>query len=285
MKSVWISLALVLALRPAWAFAEAPCAEGSPHLVMETTRGTMVVRLLEDAAPGAVRRLARLAEGPVFAEEIFAGQDEVPRVGYWDGLHFGHTQPHVEIITDVRPPGDLVEIETELDAVPLGLDEQRVADPGEAMDIAQFELVPTYKGRLRSGKIHPRLREWVDRLHRSHDAGFLVDVSRQEINEALGYVYQEGLASEPVTRGAVLLHPLSPRWASARLSIVLANIPQRTGRSMVVGRVVEGLAVAQEISVQPLADPALVRSRYRPVDPVRIETVRLDCRRGETPPE
>ncbi len=256
---------------------ESICAGGAAaHLVLATGRGPIVARLHEAAAPQAVRRLAGLAKGS--DPHLSAGQDTAPAAGYYDGLTFIHTQPHIEIVTDVRESGEPVEIDAELDAVALGLDRRRIGDAGEAMDIAQRELSTTYKRLLKSGQVPPRLQQWMDKLYSTHDAAFLVGVSHQEINEALGYVYQEGLESRPVTRGALMLKPLSPSVASARLSIALVDLPQRTGRWVVVGRVVEGLETAQEISVQPLADPGVVRSRHRPANPVRIDSLRLECR-------
>lgn len=109
-----ILLSTVLYLASGAPVSESPslCAGGAtPHIVIATDQGKIVARLLEAAAPGAVRRLARLVDGPVFHSEIFEGQEVVPTVGYYDGLSFVHTQPHIEIGTDTRRPGDLLEIE------------------------------------------------------------------------------------------------------------------------------------------------------------------------------
>lgn len=273
--------ALLLSLEITTVSAEALC-EGNaePHLVITTEQGTITARLIEPAAPSAIHRLVRLAEGPTFHPEIFAGQEERAAAGYYDGLTFIHAQPHVEIVTGVRPPGELIEIETELDGVALGLDRQRIQTAGEAMDVAQREIAPAYKKVVRSGTMNARLKEWAERLYSTHDARFLIGVSQLEINEALGYVYEQGLESQPVTRGALMLMPLTPRTASARLGIALADMPQRTGRVMVIGHVIEGLDTVQAISVRPLADPGRVHDRHRPVDPVRIESVRLDCQQA-----
>jgi cyclophilin family peptidyl-prolyl cis-trans isomerase len=255
------------------------CAAGSePFFAIDTARGPIVARLFEEAAPAGVRRLVRLAEGPIFDREIFTGQESVPAAGYYDGLTFATTRPHFEIATGVRPPGNLIEIELEIDAVALGLDRRRIETAAQAMDLAQRELAPAYKARLRSGGVEPRLAEWMEKLRTSHDAGFLVGVSRLEINQALGYRYRNGLASRPALRGALLLRPLSPRRASARLSILLADHPDLDGKAMVIGQVVAGLETAQDISVAPLADPGLVQQRHQPVAPVSIEKIRLVCR-------
>lgn len=261
--------------------AEPLCPAGSqPHFVIGTARGPIVARLFEEAAPATVRGLVRLAQEPTFDREVAAGQHKAPRAaaGYYDGLAFVTTRPHFEIITGVRPSGDPVEFELEIDAAALGLDRRRIESAARAMDIAQRELAPAYKARLRSGEVEPRLAEWMERLHTRHDAAFLVGVSRLEINQALGYRYKNGLASRPALRGALLLRPLSPRQAGARLSILLADQPELDGKAVVVGQVVAGLDTAQAISTAPLADPGLVQQRHHPVAPVSIEKIRLDCR-------
>jgi hypothetical protein len=70
-----------------------------------------------------------------------------------------------------------------------------------------------------------------------------------------------------------MLQPVSPTSASARLSILLADIPERTGKWMVIGRVTRGIDVAQEISVRPRIKDR--RFQYQPVEPVVIERVLL----------
>lgn len=226
-----------------------------------------------------MRGLVRLVQEPIFDREAGAGQEKAPTAGgYYDGLTFVTTRPHFEIVTGARPTGDPVEFELEIDAAALGLDRRLIESAAQGMDIAQRELAPAYKARLRSGEIEPRLADWMERLHTRHDAAFLVGVSRVEINQALGYRYKNGLASRPALRGALLLRPLSPRKAGARLSILLADQPDLDGKAVVVGQVVAGLDTAQAISTAPLADPGLVQQRHQPVAPVTIERIRLDCR-------
>ncbi len=255
---------------------DTPCTvadAGAKHLVLETTRGVIAIELFDDAAPGAVARLERLA----------VGRDG--DAGYFDGLTFDYTRPRHEIRTAAHAT-DAAELPVELDAAPLGLDTVAARSDGEAMDIVQGDLMPAARTIKRTGRMTPRMRDWLETWYESRDPGFLVGVSRRAINEALGYVYTDGLASRPVTAGSVALVPSGPTTATARLSIALRDMPARTGRWMVVGRVVDGLDVVESISVAPLQRPRHVKPRsYAPLDPVVIESANStppECRRDVT---
>ena len=57
------------------------------------------------------------------------------------------------------------------------------------------------------------------------------------------------------------------------------GMPQRTGRWMVIGQVVSGLELADDISVAPLVQPRNIKPLdYTPLQPVTIESARLSCR-------
>jgi hypothetical protein len=119
----------------------------------------------------------------------------------------------------------------------------------------------------------PTLEAWARRFEIDHDPSFLVGTTRQEVLEAMGYRFRRGLATLPASRGAVALVQASPTTAELSLAILLADHPARTGRWVIVGGVVEGLELADEISVRPLADVAL--RDYRPRHPVPIERAAL----------
>jgi len=251
------------------------CGKGRPYLVLDTKDGSIAAELFEAAAPGTLRRLADLIQDPHF-QSARRGSIGVGDTG-GKALTLDYTRPHIEIYTARLDPE--VFFENEIAVEPLGIDADRVPDPGRATDILQREIVPAFNRVKKGGNPNPRLQEWMTRWRASQDATFLVGVSRKEINEALGYVYSKGLDSRPVTKGALTLQADSPTRARARLGIALSDLPTRLGRQMVIGRVVEGLDLADAISTRPLAVPAGMRSLdYAPRDPVAIESVRLDCR-------
>lgn len=240
------------------------CAAGRPHLVLSTKEGPITAELFEAAAPQTLRRLAELVEATAAAPKAAP-------------LAFDYTHPHIEIYAS--PLGQDVLFENEIDAQALGLDRDRVKDGGQAGDIIQHEVVPALNRVKRSGTADARLQDWMAKWRATENASFLVGVSRQEINEALGYPYRKGLDSRPVTKGSLTLQPASPGRARARLGIALSDLPTRLGRQMVIGRVIGGLSLADEISIRPLAVPPGMRSLdFKPKDPVAVGSVQLLCR-------
>lgn len=247
-----------------------------PHIVAITTEGVIVVELLPAAAPAAVERLVRLVQGPVFDPEITGVGPHTETVGYYDGLQFDLASPGTSLATAVRPPADAILFETEVDNAALGLEQRKVADLAEAMQIWQLELFPAQARAPSNEAMHPRLRRWLELWATTFSADFLVGASRAEINEALGYRSKDGLDSRPVTRGSVSLEPLSPRWSTPRLVIALEDLPRLDGRRMVVGQVRQGLELADRIADRPLTPNKAARNR--PLDPVTILEARIECR-------
>ncbi len=233
--------------------------EQTAILVMSTAAGEIVIELFEDAAPQAVRELVELVRASAF-----------------DGIEFDHCLPSQELRTSFTPALEDVELPIQISAEALGLDQATIEDTAEAMAVLQNELLAANQVAKKTGKTNKTLQGWMNQWYASYSAAFLVGVSRLEINRALGYVYEPGLASRSVETGAVALVPTTPRECSARFSIALTEMSGRNGRWMVVGRVVAGLDVAETISKGPLTpDKAL---KYRPLQPVEIETIEVRCR-------
>lgn len=248
---------------------------GVTRLVLDTAEGSIEVELFEAAAPATVQRLKHLAEGSTFDPSLVPPAEDGTTPGFYDGLVFDFTRPHIEIVTSTREPSASFLFPNELDAETLGLDRQLVSSTAEAMTILQRELLVAHREKKKSGQIPDKLKRLLDQWFADYTPDFLIGVSRKEINEALGYVYQAGLESRSAVRGSVLLTPISPTHSSARLSILLVDIPERTGRWMVIGRVTRGLDVAEAISVRPRVRD--LREEFRPINPVVIDRARLVC--------
>lgn len=244
-----------------------------PCLRLDTRLGAITLRFDRAAAPGAVATIERLARGPLYDLDSLPNPDAARTTGYFDGLAFDYARPKLELRLPVRPPAAAFTVEAELDARPLGLDEKRIADAGEAMNALQIELLPALKRPSSERRSTPRLEEWAKRFEQGYDASFLVGTSRREQLEAIGYRFRDGLASRRPTRGAVLLVPGSPTEATLGLSILLADHPNRTGKWVVVGEIADGLEVADAIADRPLAEAAL--RDFRPRTPVGLDRVQL----------
>lgn len=246
-----------------------------PYLVMDTLSGTIEIQLYADAGPASVERFIQIVRGPIFNESIFGSVN----VGYYDGLSFGYTRPMLEIRTSERQPSGMIEIPIQIDAEALGLQNDKIADLDQAMDVMQFQLLKAYNNSKGQSGRNPQLDKWLTDWYAGLNAAFLMGVSRKEINEALGQVYISGLNSRPMKRGAVALKPVKPNLAGMELTIALSDLDDRTGEWMVIGEVVKGLEIADDISIQPLRDPPHERSRtYKPFEPVVIRSARVDCR-------
>ena len=251
-----------------------PSQPGGPCLHLDTAEGEIAIRLDRSAAPAAVAAIERLAAGPLYAADLLPRPEAASAVGYFDDLDFDYARPRLELRLANREPAAAFTVEAELDAAAFGLDAARVADAGEAMNLLQFELLPALKRAGAERVATPALAAWAERFETGgYDASFLIGVSRQEVLEAIGYRFHDGLASRPAVRGAVALVPVSPTEAKLSLSILLADHPQRTGRWVVVGEVASGLELADAIALRPLALPA--RRDNRPLYPVTVRQARL----------
>lgn len=248
-------LAALLAAQSSSTLASPPQA-GNVCLRFDTAQGAITVQFLRAAAPEAVAAIERLARGPIYDADLLPRPAAAATTGYFDGLAFDYTRPHLEIRLAVRAPAAAFTVATELDAAALGLEGDRIRDAGEAMEVMQLELLPALKRPSSTRQSTPTLEEWSRRFEtNSYDASFLVGKSRSELLEAIGYRFTSGLASLPANRGAVALVPASPSESLLSLAILLADHPTRTGRWMVVGEVLEGLAVAEAIALAPHARP------------------------------
>jgi cyclophilin family peptidyl-prolyl cis-trans isomerase len=250
-----------------------------PYLVISTQYGSIEIELYERAAPRAIRRLIGLVRGPIFNPALMENDDKGSSIGYYDGLTFNLTKPHLEIVTSQRDPAGHFEIETEIDADSLGLDRKLIENSGDAMNVMQRELLVAHRKKKKKGGISTQLSLWLKKWKETYNPDFLIGVSRKEINESVGYVYKKGLESKPVTKGSVALRPVTPRIASPRLNIFLQDMPHKTGKWMVIGCVVKGLDLADEISLRPLVTPSHIKPRsYTPLNPVKIDSIKWTCR-------
>jgi|CXWL01.1.fsa_nt_gi cyclophilin family peptidyl-prolyl cis-trans isomerase len=203
---------------------------------------------------------------PAAAPVAVAALRESLEAGRWSGVAFDWVYPNVEIRTAAAAPTVFA---SEIDGRALGLEQVRIADRGAAMNLVQMELEPAF---MRAGAAAtPQLRDWIVRWRREFDPGFLVGVSRLEINSALGYGSQTGLRTRPVRRGSVALVSAAPGSSTLALAIFLRDQPARDGRTVVVGRVISGLDIAQRISIAARIHPKL----REPVAPARIERAQI----------
>ena len=278
-----LSLIFLSAGMNVWADAVKPvCAMGDslrPYMHIDTDVGPIEIELYERAAPKTISRLADLVKGPIFNRAFLDREDNFQPVGLYDGLVFNHIKKRLEVMSSERSPAGHFRLQAEIDADALGLNEVIIKDRAQAMMVVQRELVAAHQKANKQTDPSSQLGLWLQEFKKAFDPDFLIGVSRKQVNEALGYVYQTGLDSKPVTRGSVALKPYSRRMASTRLAIMLDDFPRRTGRWMVIGRVSLGLDLVDQISMEYLTTPGHVKPKvFTPMNPVVIRTVEINCR-------
>ncbi|MEM6638284.1 MAG: peptidylprolyl isomerase [Pseudomonadota bacterium] len=258
--------------------AETPCLQNgteSLSVEIETALGSVTFDLLDKAAPNSTNTVRNLI---CFGQPDRPANGKVVDSGFYTGQTFDYTRPNFEVRVSAAADSDLT-IDKELDAVALGLDEQTIDSAGAAMDTFQFELQKAFARDKRPGANTDQLVEWVDTFRRTGNAEFLIGKSRTEINQALGFEYQKGLASEPVARGSVLLQPASKTKSSPRLVFTLSENPNYTGRWVVVGRVSNGLDLLNRLSRAPSS--GRMHPRWQPEEPVVITGVSIRSRKAQ----
>jgi cyclophilin family peptidyl-prolyl cis-trans isomerase len=143
----------------------------------------------------------------------------------------------------------------EIDGVALGLGERSLDDPAERHWLWQQEIFPRYV-ELRQGDrpVPPGLARLVEgvREHGMAATSRLEGRTRLWYLEALGYRYLPGASELPVERGALATANLWPGEADERFLIALADLPARSGRATVFGRVIEGWEVLEGIERVPV---------------------------------
>lgn len=211
----------------------------------DTDQGPLLLVFDPASAPQAVAAL----------RQSFAAED-------WNGVPILWVRPHTEIRTGL--PRNALPLASELSAEPLGLGAIRIEDAGAAMNTIQFELEPAF---ARAGAAaSTQLAAWIAEWRAHFDANFLVGMTRQQINEALGYRYAPGHATRPMRRGSVALVAAEPGSTSLALAILLRDQPRRDGCWVVVGRVESGLDLVDRLSIAPRLHP----KSFEPAQPARI---------------
>ncbi len=252
------------------------CPDGHPiRLTLETNEGSVVIDLDPKAAPDAVAMIAALARGPIFNPQFTAELPDGGSTGYYDGLFFDRALPGAEIATEIRQPRYAIQLPVQIDAEALGLHLRTIDTTSDAMNIWQHEVLP-YEGSIHGREDpHPILAEWLAEWREEMEPDFLVGASQLDINLAVGYRYTSGLPSIPVRRGTVALRSSTRSSATPALAIVLRDRPDQDGRRMVVGRVVDGLELADAWSRRQLTPTK--RHSHRPLDPVRVISSHIAC--------
>lgn len=254
----WLALALLLTLAPRLSYADLTTArqamedQANPLMLMTTSQGAIYVELLANEAPDNVARFIELAEGQVeFFDEV-ANATFTPR--YYDGMRFHRVLPDFVIqggspfYHPLGAPEPM--LADEINAIALGLDRLPVLNEdgsinpmlnvGNQEEFAQRVLEPLYR---ELGV------ETVSELDSAEDdiVTNLRGLTVMRLYEYEGYAYRSDLQTRGISRGTVALANDGPNRNGPEFFIALRNADWLNGRHTVIGRVVEGMDIADRI--------------------------------------
>lgn len=245
----------------------------NPLVLIQTTRGDLVVELFPAEAPRTVENFLALAEGskPLF-DPLSGAQQLRP---FYDGLAFHRIVPGFVVQggspTGGGDGGPGFTIADEINAQSLGLDRMPLIDSegypnplldaGDQSAFQQVVLKPLYEamGIRSEADVERRAADIDARLRR---------MSMKDYYELLGYSYTTSGLSRVPLRGMLAMAGSGPGTAGSQFFLTLADAPWLAGRHTVFGKVRAGLDVLDAIGRVPVGPD------QRPLEPVTILLVR-----------
>ena len=250
--------AVLLALVATAARADADSARqamedpGNPLFLLSTSRGEIYIEMLPREAPANTARVMALARGEVEITDPDNGFSFSPE--YYDGQRFHRVLPGF-VIQAASPayhplgaPGEALADEINADALGLAAEPVLMPDAGvnPLLDISDEDafaaevLAPLYAAM--------NIDDATELVARQDDVyARLQALTVKSLYEMQGYRYVDRFPTRPISRGIVALANRGPNSNGAEFFIALDDLPTLDGRYTVIGRVVEGMTVADEI--------------------------------------
>ena len=244
-----------------------------PTVVITTNLGDIHVQLSTHASPSAIQWLQSLINGPIYREGL-SGEP----VGYYHGLGFDYSKAKIDVRISARPPTSAILTPIQINAHSLDLHTKTIKTEGEAMQLWQNDLYPSWQKQRSQNNINSTLQKWADLFDKSMSAKFLVGMDKKTILEAKGFQFTQEVTSLPPVKGSVALVPASKAQATPALSFFLKDMPNRTGKWMVIGNVTEGFDILQKISeLRGMGQHDYRDRKHRILDPVSLRNIQWIC--------
>lgn len=226
--------------------------QGNPLFLLNSSRGAIYIELLPNEAPLNVERFMQLAAGEIeFFDEI-ANTAFAPR--YYDGMRFHRVLPGFIIQAgspNHHPLGNPDELlDDEINAFSLGLDRLPVlAEDGSINPILNVGNQKEFGERVLAPLYDELDIETVEDLEdqQSDIVVNLRGLTVMRLYEHEGFQYQNQYPTRGITRGTLALANDGPNRNGPEFFIALSNADWLNGRYTVIGRVVEGMEVADQI--------------------------------------
>jgi cyclophilin family peptidyl-prolyl cis-trans isomerase len=245
----------------------------NPLLIMETTRGDLLLELLPAEAPNTVANFLALADGTKPFIDPYTGMEDIRP--FYEGLGF-HRVVDGFVIQAGSPDGTPnggpgYTIADEINANSLGLDQMQLLDPDgypnpvlgirSPEDFQQRVLEPLYArmGITTKATLESRVGDVEDRLR---------TMTVKQAYEMLGYRYIDSVQSRAPLRGVIAMANSGPDSNGSQFFITLADAPWLTGKHTVFGKVRAGLDTVDAIG------KARVDAEGRPQQDVTILALR-----------
>ena len=231
----------------------------NPLFLLSTSRGNIYIEMLPDEAPANTANVMALAQGEI--ELTDAANDFTFQPRYYDGMRFHRVMPGFVIQTgspayhSLGAPDAI--LDDEISASALQLDQEPLLNiDGSVNELLQI----TDHEEFGDAVLNPLYASMgIDSVSELEQQQFnvmerLKSLSIQDVYELQGYSYDDSLATRPVTRGIVAMANRGPDTNGPEFFIALADLPSLTGKYTVIGQVVEGMAVVDQIGSVPV-DP------------------------------
>lgn len=224
----------------------------NPLILINTSQGEIYLELFPEEAPNNIANFIALAEGEKKFTSSFSGDSY--RTPYYDGMRFHRVTPGF-VIQAGSPRynslgGKLKPLADEINADFLGLDKIPAINAdgsfAEVLNIAnksdfQTEILQPFYDRKDITDISTVLEEQYQILNE------LQQLSVKSVYENQGYRYDSRLKSRGISKGTVALANSGPNSNGAEFFISLADTPWLDGKHTVIGKVVEGEDVMDNI--------------------------------------
>ena len=246
----------------------------NPLLLLSSSAGPIYLELLPGEAPANVENFLALVEGEIASFNGVENNGFTP--GYYEDVRFHRVIPGFVIqagshlLHPLGMPNQL--LPDEINGVSLGLDRlpllttdnaiQPILNVGNQSKFGERVLQPLYAQMN------------IDSLSELSDQQLDVVANLQALTvmrlyEYEGYEYQNQFPTRGITRGTVALANDGPNRNGPEFFISLTDADWLNGRYTVIGHVVEGMEVADQIgsnatdAQQPTASPSVIYSIRR----------------------
>ncbi len=229
----------------------------NPLFLLSTSRGNIYIEMLPEEAPANTANVMALAQGEI--ELTDEANDFTFQPRYYDGMRFHRVIPGFVIQTGSPAYHSLgapeAVLDDEISAATLQLDQEPLLNiDGSVNELLQITDHEEFGDAVLNPLYASMGIDSVDELEQQQFNVLerLKSLSIQDVYELQGYDYDDSLTTRPITRGIVAMANRGPNTNGPEFFVALADLPSLTGKYTVIGQVVEGMEVVDQIGSVPI---------------------------------